>query len=102
MDSYSVTNNTKEIDYKLLHIHYHDKVFNTPVNDIVTSTVPFSISQTLTTSSNKSATFNLITPIPDFAIAFASPERDTDNSLKKSNTIKADRILIQLMRKVKL
>ena len=90
MDSYSVTNDTKEIDYKLLHIHHHGKVFNTPVSDIVTSTVPFSISQTLTTSSNKSATFNLIAPIPDFAIAFASPERDTDNSFKKSNTIKAD------------
>ena len=102
MDSYSVTNDTKEIDYKLLHIHHYDKVFNTPVNDIVASTVPFSISQTPTTSSNKSAIFNPISPIPDFAIAFASPERDIDNSFKKSNTVKADRVLIQLMRKLKL
>ena len=63
---------------------------NSPVNDIVTSTIPFSTSQIPTTSSNKFATFNPITPILDFTITCASPEKDTDNSLKNSNTINAD------------
>ena len=80
----------KEIDYNLLHIHHHDKFLNTPVNDIATSHVLFSTAQTPTTSLNKSATFNPITPIPDFTIGFASPEKDTDNSLKKLNTINTD------------
>ena len=38
-------------------------------------------------SLNKSATFNPITPIPDFTIGFASPEKDTNNSFKKFNII---------------
>ena len=41
-------------------------------------------------SLNKSATFNPITTIPDFTIGFASPKKDTDNSLKKFNTISTD------------
>ena len=39
---------TKEIDYNLLHIHHHDKLLNTPVNDIATSHVLFSTLQTPT------------------------------------------------------
>ena len=73
----------KEKNYNLLHIQH----LNNPVNDIATSSVPFSTSQTPVTSSNKSATFNPITPIPNFTIAFATPEKDTDNSFKKFNTI---------------
>ena len=41
-------------------------------------------------SLNKSATFNPITPIPDFTIGFASPEKDTNNSFKKFNIITTD------------
>ena len=63
---------------------------HSPVNDIATSTASFSPSQTPKTLSNKAEIFNPITPIPDFTITFASPENDTDNSLKKSNTINAD------------
>ena len=60
------------------------------VNDIVASTVSFSTSQTLTTSSKKSATFNLVTPTSVFATVRASLDKDTDHSLKKINTINAD------------
>ena len=88
MDSNSVTVETKGID--LFNINDHENLLNTPVNGILTSPVSFSISQTLATSSNKSATFNPITPIPDLTIAFVSPEKYTDNSLKKSKTINAD------------
>ena len=63
---------------------------NTPVNDIATFLVPFSASQTPTTFSNKYETFNPITSFSDFTIAFASPEKDTDNYLKKSNTVNAN------------
>ena len=60
------------------------------LNDIVASTVSFSTSQTLTTSSNKSTTFNLVTPTSFFATVCASLDKDTDHSLKKINTINAD------------
>ena len=90
MDCYSVTNDTKEIDYNLLHIHHHEIFLNTLVNDIVTSLTPFWISQTPKISSNKSATFNPATPISDFTIVFASPGKDIDKFLKKSNAINAD------------
>ena len=90
MDCYSVTNDTKQIDYNVLHIHHHENFLNTPANDIVTSLVPFWISRTPKTSSNKSATFNPTTPIPDFTIVFASPGKDIDKLLKKSNAINGD------------
>ena len=73
----------------LFYIFIH-QLLNTPVNDIATSTVPFSTSKIPTTSSNKSGTFNPITPILDFIITFASPKKDTDNFLKKSSNINAD------------
>ena len=50
----------------------------------------FSTSQTPKKSLNKSATFNPITPISEFTTGFASPEKDTNNSLKKFNTITTD------------
>ena len=50
----------------------------------------FSTSQTPKKSLNRSATFNPITPISEFTTGFASPEKDTNNSLKKFNTITTD------------
>ena len=40
LDSYPVTDDAKEIDYNLLHIHHHEKILNTPVNNITTSPSP--------------------------------------------------------------
>ena len=53
----------------------------------MSSPVSFSTPQTPTTSSDKSVTFNPTAPIPDFTTAFASPEKYTDNSLKKYSAI---------------
>ena len=89
MDSYSVADVDILLRYNLLDIHHHENFLSTPVDDIVTSCVLFSISQTPLTSSNKFVAFNSITPIPDFTIAFVS-QKDTKNSLKKSNSIIED------------
>ena len=48
--------NEKISNKKNQYIHHHENFLNTTVNNIVTSPVLFSILQTLTTSSNKSAT----------------------------------------------
>lgn len=90
MDSYSAADDTKEIDYNLLHIHHHENFLNAPVNSIVTSPVPFSISQTRTTSSIKSANFNPITPFPDSQLLLHLQRRILIILLKKSSTINAD------------
>ena len=54
-----------------------------PVNDMVASLVLFLISQISRLSSKKYITFHSINPIPDFAIGFASPEKEKDNTLTK-------------------
>ena len=95
MDSYSVTDDTKEVDCDLLRSHRHENFLNTPIKD--TGTLPpvrFTISKMPTMFSNKFATFNPVTPIPNFTIAFASPGKDTDNSLKKCNTINVNSLQI--------
>lgn len=59
----------------ILSIFQQDKFSITHSNGIVASLVPFWNSQTSVPSSNKYITFHRITPIPDYAIAFVSPER---------------------------
>lgn len=46
--------------------------------------------QTSIPSLNKSTTSHPVTPIPDFTISFVNPEKENDNTLKKSNSSKVD------------
>ena len=85
MGSYSAKNYIKDIRNDLLPICQLDKSINMPVNDMVASLVLFLISQISRLSSKKYIIFHSINPIPDFAIGFASPEKEKDNTLTKWN-----------------
>lgn len=74
----------------ILSIFQQDKFSITHSNGIVASLVPFWNSQTSVPSSNKYITFHRITPIPDYAIAFVSPEKEKDNTLEKISSSKVD------------
>lgn len=74
----------------ILSIFQQDKFSITHSNGIVASLVPFWNSQTSVPSSNKYITFHRITPIPDYRIAFVSPEKEKDNTLEKISSSKVD------------
>ena len=101
MSFYSLTDNAEHINNDLLPNFQVGKSLNTPVNDMVASPVPISVSQSPLSSAKKFTTSHPITPILDFKTGFVFLEKEKDNTLEKSNNSSIETYTDSVERKAK-